>query len=53
MSRRKWFAVRVLAADPHYGPVINRYGPSVKGRRLVGIAFYWGRRGISVGKYLP
>lgn len=52
--RPRWFCVRVTAADPHWGPKINRYPRSdAHRRRLVGFAFYAGRRGISVGKYLP
>lgn len=53
-TRRRWFVRRVTAADPHWGPKLNRYPAAEhRRRRLVGVAFYFGRRGISVGKYLP
>lgn len=47
-----WFCVKVRPADATWGPRLNRYR-NITGRRTVGVAVYFGRVGISLGKYLP
>lgn len=53
VAYRRFFCVIVHPASRTWGPRINRYGPSVKGSRLIELAVYCGTVGISVGKYTP
>jgi hypothetical protein len=40
--------VFVTSAYAHHGPMLNTYGPGPWGRRkYIGIACYWGHRGLS------
>ncbi len=52
-KRSKWFYLRYLTADPHYGIKVNRYPKRIaRGRRLVGFSFHFKYKAISVGRYL-